>query len=51
MVYTYNYDLKNKKEITLENIIEKLKYNKNDVQKAIQNYIEEQENTFWMVFI
>ena len=43
MVYTYNYDLKNKKEITLENIIEKLKYNKNDVQKAIQNYIEEQE--------
>ena len=37
MVYTYNYDLKNKKEITLENIIE------NDVQKAIQNYIEEQE--------
>ena len=43
MVYTYNYDLKNKKEITLENIIEKLKYNKKDVQKAIQNYIEEQE--------
>lgn len=43
MVYTYNYDLKNKKEITLENIIEKLKYNKNYVQKAIQNYIEEQE--------
>lgn len=43
MVYTYNYDLKNKKEITLENIIEKLKHNKNDVQKAIQNYIEEQE--------
>ena len=43
MVYTYNYDLKNKKEITVENIIEKLKYNKNDVQKAIQNYIEEQE--------
>ena len=44
MVYTYNYDLKNKKEITLENIIEKLEYNQNDVQKAIQNYIEEQEN-------
>ena len=33
MVYTYNYDLKNKKEITLENIIEKLKYNKNDGTK------------------
>ena len=44
MIYTYNYDLKNKKVIDINDVIEKLKYNKNDVEKAIQNYIEIQEN-------
>ena len=44
MIYTYNYDLKNKKLIDINYVIEKLKYNKNDVEKAIQNYIEIQEN-------
>ena len=44
MIYTYNYDLKNKKVIDINDIIEKLEYNKNDVEKAIQNYIEIQEN-------
>ncbi len=44
MIYTYNYDLKIKKVIDINDVIEKLKYNKNDVEKAIQNYIEIQEN-------
>ena len=44
IIYTYNYDLKNKKVIDINDVIEKLKYNKNDVEKAIQNYIEIQEN-------
>lgn len=44
MIYTYNYDLRNKKVIDINDIIEKLEYNKNDVEKAIQNYIEIQEN-------
>lgn len=43
MIYTYNYDLKNKKVIDINDVIEKLKYNKNDVEKGIQNYIEIQE--------
>lgn len=44
MIYTYNYDLKDKKEITFSEMIEKLDYNKDDVQNAIKQYIENQEN-------
>ena len=44
MIYTYNYDLKNKKIINFEDIIDKLNYNKNDVQNAIYDYIQIQEN-------
>ncbi len=44
MIYTYNYDLKDKKEITFSEMIEKLDYNKDDVQNSIKQYIESQEN-------
>lgn len=44
MIYTYNYDLKNKKIVNFEDIIDKLNYNKNDVQNAIYDYIQIQEN-------
>lgn len=44
MIYTYNYDLKNRKIVNFEDIIDKLNYNKNDVQNAIYDYIQIQEN-------
>ena len=44
MIYTYNYDLQDKKEITFSEMIEKLNYNKDDVQNTIKQYIENQEN-------
>ncbi len=43
IIKTYHYDLKNKKEITLEEIIEKLQYDENEVQNKIYQEIKSQE--------
>lgn len=43
MIYTYNYDLKEQKSYTLEELIDKLGYNKADVQDLINKEIKLQE--------
>lgn len=43
MIYTYNYDLLNKKEMSLQDMLAKLNLNKNDVQDFVKQEIEEEE--------
>lgn len=43
MIYTYNYDLLSKKEMSLQDMIDKLNLNKNDVQNFVKQEIEEEE--------
>lgn len=43
IIRTYNYDLKNKKEITLQELINKNGLNENDVQNKIKQEIENEQ--------
>lgn len=43
MFYTYNYDLLNKKEINIKEMIAKLNYSEEDVQTFIKNEIKDEE--------
>ena len=43
IIRTYNYDLKNKKEITLQKLINKNGLNENDVQNKIKQEIENEQ--------
>ena len=42
-VYTYNYDLLNKREMSLQDMIGKLSLNTNDVQNFVKKEIEQEE--------
>lgn len=42
-VYTYNYDLLNKREMSLQDMIGKLNLNTNDVQNFVKKEIEQEE--------
>ncbi len=44
VIQTYQYDLENKKQINLEEMLEKLEYDKNDVQNKIREEIKREEN-------
>ena len=43
IIRTYNYDLKNKKEITLQELINKNGLNENDLQNKIKQEIENEQ--------
>ena len=45
MVYTYNYDLLNKKEMSVQDMIAKLNYSETDVQNFIKNEIKAEEQS------
>lgn len=45
MIYTYNYDLINKKEMSLQDMIAKLDLSENDVQDFIKNEIKAEEQS------
>lgn len=45
MIYTYNYDLLNKKEMSLQDMIAKLDYSETDVQNFIKTEIKTEEQS------
>ena len=43
IIQTYNYDLRNNKEVTLEEVLKIEQLNKNDIQERIKKQIQEEQ--------